>query len=183
MTLERLLFLLGAGFLVANVRLLYDLALYLRRRATAVVVWPARRPPFFGVMILIGAALGVLLISNVAAGHLSFGPMFGETMMFVYYACVVPLSRNVERGFYADGIWTDSRFLPYGRIGGLTWREGREATLILIAAGRSAAFRLAVPGVHYGAVRRLLRDKIAEHAIHFAGTSLDLGAHDEREDV
>jgi hypothetical protein len=183
MTLERLLFLLGAGFLVANLRALYDLAWHVRRRETAVVVWPSRRPPFFGVMMLIGAALGVLLVSNFATGNVTVGPMFGEGMMFAYYACVVPLSRRVRRGFYADGIWTDSRFVPYSRIGGLSWREGQEATLILIVAGRSAAFRLAVPGGHYGAARRVLRDKIAEHAIHYAGTGLDLGAHDEREDV
>jgi len=34
-----------------------------------------------------------------------------------------------------------------------------------------------------GAARRLLRDKISEHAIHFTGTGLDLGAHDERDEA
>ena len=183
MTLERVLFLLGAGFLVANLRVLYDLVRHARRREAALVVWPPRRPPFFGMMILIGAALGALLVSNVATGNLHAGPIFGESMMFAYYACAVPLSRTVKRGFYADGIWTDSRFLRYARIGGLTWRDGREATLILVAAGRDAAFRLAVPGTQLGAARRVLRDKIAEHAIRFSGTGLDLGGHDEREDV
>ena len=32
-------------------------------------------------------------------------------------------------------------------------------------------------------VQKLLRDKIGEHAIHFAGTGLDLGDHDERDAV
>jgi hypothetical protein len=183
MTLERVLLLLGTGFLIANLRIAYDLAGNIRRRASALVVWPSRRPPFFPVLLLIGAALGALLVSNVATGRLKAGPIFGEAMMFAYYAGAVPLSRRVRRGFYADGIWTDSRFLRYSQIGGLTWREGREATLILIMRARSAALRLAVPGTHYGAARRVLRDKIAEHAISFSGTSLDLGAHDEREDV
>jgi hypothetical protein len=41
---------------------------------------------------------------------------------------------------------------------------------------------LDVPQEHYGEVRRLLRDKIAAHDIHFTGKGLDLGA-DEREMV
>ncbi len=183
MTLDDVLLLLGAGFLVANVRVLSDLLRYLLRRRGALLVWPSRRPPYFPVMVLIGAALGALLVSNFATGHLRIGPIFGETMMFVYYAGAVPLSRLVRRGFYAAGIWTDSRFLPYDRIGGLTWREGAEVALVLIARARGVALRLVVPGSHYGAARRMLRDKSAAHAIHFAGTSLDLGAHDEREDV
>ena len=37
--------------------------------------------------------------------------------------------------------------------------------------------------MYYGAARRLLRDKIAAHDIHFTGKTLDLGVHDERDDV
>jgi hypothetical protein len=48
---------------------------------------------------------------------------------------------------------------------------------------RAFARQLAVPHIHYGAARRLLRDKIAAHAIHFTGKPLDLGMHDERDDV
>ena len=39
---------------------------------------------------------------------------------------------------------------------------------------------LGVPQEHYGEVRRLLRDKIAAHDIHFTGKGFDLGT-DERE--
>jgi len=48
---------------------------------------------------------------------------------------------------------------------------------------RAFARRLVVPHSHYGAARRLLRDKIAAHDIHFTGKTLDLGMHDERDDV
>ena len=54
---------------------------------------------------------------------------------------------------------------------------------MIVSRLRNLARRLAVPGSHYGAARRLLRDKIAAHDIHFSGTGLDLGTHDEREDV
>jgi len=183
MTLERLLLLLGVGFLVANARVLIDLAWTVRRRARAVLVWPSRRPPFYVVILLIGAALGALLVSNLATGNLQPGPIFGEVMMFCYYAGAMPVSRLVRRGFYADGVWTDGRFLPYGQIGGLTWREGTAITLILLVKARGAALRLVVPGEQYGAARRVLRDMIASHQIHFDGTGLHLGGHDEREDV
>ena len=63
--------------------------------------------------------------------------------------------------------------------------SGREAgsSLIIISRLRNLARRLIVPGDKYGAARRLLRDKIGEHAIHFGGTGLDLGDHDERGNV
>jgi hypothetical protein len=56
--------------------------------------------------------------------------------------------------------------------------------VLLLASrnGRSAA-RLPVPGVHFGAVRRLLRDLIGRRAIHLEDAGLHLGFKDEREDV
>ena len=109
---------------------------------------------------------------------------FGETMMFLYYGYLTPLSRRIRRGFYTDGIWTDTAFVPYNEIGGISWREGEhEVTLIVISRLRNLARRLMVPGDKYGEARRLLRDKIGEHAIQFMGTGLDLGAHDERDEA
>ena len=99
--------------------------------------------------------------------------------MFLYYAYALPLSMRIGRGLYEGGIWAESGFVPYSKIGGLSWRDGREIELILIYRLRSLARPLAVPQVHYGEVRRLLRDKIASHDIHFTGKALDLGT-DER---
>ena len=103
--------------------------------------------------------------------------------MLVYYGYALPLSLKIGRGFYADGIWADSGFVPYSHIGGLAWREGEQLTLVLMYRMRSFARRLVVPDGYYGAARRVLRDKIAAHDIHFTGKSLDLGVHDERDDV
>jgi hypothetical protein len=55
--------------------------------------------------------------------------------------------------------------------------------LIVISRVRNLARRLTVPPNHYGEARRLLRDKIGEHEIHFTGTGLDLGVHDARDDA
>ena len=103
--------------------------------------------------------------------------------MLVYYGYALPLSLKIGRGFYEDGIWADGGFVPYSTIGGLTWREGEQLTLVLIDRMRQFGRKLTVPDSCYGAARRLLRDKIAAHDIHFTGKSLDLGAHDERDDV
>jgi hypothetical protein len=48
---------------------------------------------------------------------------------------------------------------------------------------RSLARRLVVPGAPDGAARRLLREKIAAHDIQLLHTGLELGAHDEIDDV
>jgi hypothetical protein len=127
--------------------------------------------------------LGIVLFAELVFLHRPFRQVFGESMMFLYYAYAVPLSRRIGRGFYEDGIWAESGFIPYANIGGITWREGEEPTLVVVSRIRRLARRLVVPGRHYAAVRRLLRDRIAAHDIHFSGTSLNLETHDERMDV
>ena len=179
--LTRVLLLLGAGFLVANAKLIFEYSQYRRRRSSALLTWQSPTPPTYGMGLAIGVALGILVFYKLI--YLRQYP-FGEIMMFAYYAYLVPLSRRIGRGFYEDGIWADSSFIPYQEVGGISWREGEhQVTLIVISRLRNLARRLIVPGDKYGAARRLLRDKIGEHAIHFTGTGLDLGTHDDREDV
>ena len=175
------LLLLGLGFLVANARLLWEYLKFRRRRRQALLTWPSPKPPYYGMGLAIGVTLGVLVFFKLVVSRQQ---AFGETMMFVYYGYLMPLSRRIGRGFYADGIWADSEFIPYNEVGGISWREGEHAvSLIVISRLRNLARRLAVPLEHYGAARRLLRDKIGEHEIHFLGTGLDLGSHDERDEA
>lgn len=178
-----LLVYMGVGFFLADVRLLYQFLRFQRLRSSALLTWPGPRPPFYGLLVAIGAVLSVLIVYKLAFLRMRLLDVFGETMMLVYYAYALPLSLKIGHGFYEEGIWADAGFIPYSRIGGLTWREGEELTLVLIYRMRAFARRLVVPRVHYGAARRLLRDKIAAHDIHFTGKPLDLGMHDERDDV
>ena len=125
--------------------------------------------------------LGFLVFYKLVVLHRQ---VFGEGMMFLYYAYLLPLNLRIRRGFYEDGIWADTAFIPYNEVSGISWREGeRQVTLIVISRLRNLARRLVVPGDKYGAARRLLRDKIGEHAIHFTGTGLDLGDRDERDEA
>lgn len=178
----RILLVLGVGFLIANVRLLLDFLRFLKRRRSALLTWPGRKHPYHGLLLAIGVLLGFLLVYKAVIQRRPPLQFFGEAMMFVYYAYAWPLSRRIGRGFYEDGIWAESGFVPYSRIGGLSWREGEEVTLVLIYRLRNLARRLSVPAAHYAAARRLLRDKIAAHDIDFTGSGLDLGL-DERNRV
>ena len=176
-----MLVLLGAGFLLANARLIFEYLRYLRRRRGALLTWPGPVPPYYGTKLAIGVAIGILLFYKTMILR---RPAFGEGMMFVYYGYLVPLTRRIARGFYRDGIWADTAFIPYNEVGGITWREGEHsASLIVISRLRNLAQTMAVPAEHYAASRRLLRDKIGANEIHFSGTGLDLGAHDERDEA
>jgi hypothetical protein len=181
--LSRLLWLLGVGFLVANIRVFGQFIRFLRIRSSALLTWPGRRPPFYLLLLTLGATLAVLIVIKLAVLKQHPKLVFGESMMLLYYAYALPLSLRIGRGFYQDGIWAESGFVPYSNIGGLSWREGEQITLVMTHRVRAFAQSLVVPQSCYGAARRLLRDKIAAHDIHFTGKSLDLGAHDERDDV
>jgi hypothetical protein len=190
---------LGVGFAVANVRMIAQGALFWRLRKEAVLTWPGPPPPYYGLMLFLGVALGVLLIVKVVflavpviknaslVWHARlwqvFTQLFGESMMFLYFAYAVPLARRISRGFYAEGVWAETGFIPYHQIGGIAWRQGEPPTLLLISRFKQLARPLLVPGDYYSAVRRLLREKIGSHDIMFSGDTLDLTGHDEREDV
>jgi hypothetical protein len=177
--LTGILLLLGGGFFVANARLLIEYSQYRRRRA--LLIWRSPQPPYYGVALGIGVVLGLLVFYKIVVLHMQ---AFGETMMFVYYAYLVPLSRRIGRGFYEDGIWADTSFIPYHDVGGVSWREGeQQVTLIVISRLRNFARRLIVPGDKYRAAKRLLSEKIGEHAIQLTGTGLDLGGGDEPHDT
>lgn len=179
--LTTVLLALGAGFMVANTRLLLGYLRFRQRKRSAVLTWPSPKPPYYGTALALGVLLGLIVFYKLVFTHQQ---AFGETMMFLYYGYLLPLSRRIGRGFYRDGIWADSGFIPYDQVGGISWREGEHSVaLVVISRVKSLARVLPVPIEHYGAARRLLRDKIGEHAIQFTGTGLDLGGHDERDDA
>jgi hypothetical protein len=190
---------LGVGFAIANARALGEVARFMKLRRDAILTWPGPPPPYYTLMLVLGGVLAVLLLvkffyltrptlrePGLAAGARAwtvFTQLFGESMMFVYYAYAVPLNRRIRRGFYAEGVWSDTGFIPYPLIGGIAWRTGEPPTLLLISRLKQMARPLLVPGDSVSAVRRLLRDKIGTHDIMFSGDTLELTGHDEREDV
>lgn len=181
--LAQILQLLGIGFLLANGRLLFQYLQFRRLRSSAELIWPARKPPLYGFLLTLGVLLGLLVFFKLVVQRQPPTGAFGEAMMFVYYGYALPLSLRIGRGFYAQGIWTDGGFMRYSAIGGLSWRPGKEPTLTLIYRTRHLARVLVVPEAQYAGSRRILRDKIALHDIHFTGKGLDLGPRDARDVV
>lgn len=190
MNLQPVLLFLGAAFLVANAVRIAEYLRFRRRVRGALLTWTASRPPYYWLSLVIGIVLGGLVAfkiwSNREAfkqGYIARYP-FGEIMMFVYYAYLTPLIARIRRGFYQDGIWTDTAFIPYADVGGISWREGEhQVTLLITSKLRNLARRLIVPGDKYAAARRVLRDKIGDREIHLGGTGLGLGGGDGRERV
>lgn len=182
--LELSLLALGLLFLVVNLRVAGQLWQWWRRRAGALLVWAAPKPPYYAINLAIGVMLGVLLFVTVFLVPRPGASIFGELMMFVYYGYLLPLSTRIARGLYADGVWTDSGFMAYRDIGGLSWKAGAAATLIVASRLRAMARTLTIPGTKLGEFRRLLREKLGEHAIELEdGPGLHLGSRDTRESV
>ncbi|MBM3808055.1 MAG: hypothetical protein FJW22_07645 [Acidimicrobiia bacterium] len=187
--LRQALFALGVLFVVVNIKEGGQLLHWWGMRAQSIVTWLPPKPPYFAVNVTIGVLLAVLLfvtafveISVQRRGLGALPSMFGISMMFLYYGYLLPLLARVRRGLYRDGIWTDTGFIPYTHIGGMTWKS--EHTLVLALREKAVAKSLRVPGAQIGEVRHVLRDKMNEHAIEFeVGPGLHLGTRDTRESV
>ena len=181
--LPQLLFVFGLGFFAANVKVTADLLRFLLRKSSAVLIWENPKPRFYGFALALGAVLGLLVVVKIFILGRAPQELFGEVMMFLYFGYAVPLSTRIPRGFYRDGVWSDSGFMPWGQISAVSWQEGEAVTLILISHFRSIARRLDVPGHLYGQARRLLRDRIKTHEIHMGRAGLDLGSREDEDSV
>jgi hypothetical protein len=193
--LDRILLLFGVGFLIANLRLAAELLRWRRRRRQALIVWTAAKPPFYALSLGIGVMLGLLVLLKAYLALRGDPPLdewfrrfasdaFGELMMFIYFGYMLPLSTRITRGLYEDGLWTDSGFMRYEQVSGISWRAGEPTTLLVIARQKRLARRLHVPLAALGELRRLLRDKISSHAIEMGeGPGIHLGNRDARDSV
>lgn len=178
-----LLLILGAGFLAANLAILVGLVRFRRRAARAVLTWRLPQPRTAIFSKVVAVVLGVLLVYKLLVLRWPPFRVFGEGMMFLYYAIWYPLGLTVERGFYEDGIWLERGFVKYADITGITWREDPTPTLIAVAGRRRRAGHLGVPLDLYAEARIILRDRIAADQLHMPHPLLDLGGHDRRDDV
>src|SRR4030095_13181777 len=125
-----LLLLFGLGFLVANVRLGASLWAYRRRMRSALLVSPGAKPKYYSFSLALGVVLGLLLIIEAFVLRRSPRSIFGEAMMFIYYGYTFPLSTRIRRGFYGDGVWSDSGFMKWSEISAVSWKDEPVGTLI-----------------------------------------------------
>ena len=180
--LPQILFLFGVGFLVANLKVVVDLIRFRVRKQSALLIWHAPRPRYYNFSLLLAAVLGLLLAAKLVQRRPP-EQWFGEAMMLLYYGYTFPLSTRIARGFYEDGVWSDSGFMRWPQISAVAWKEEGSITLILVSRLKSLARKLHVPADVYGEARRVLRDKVKTHDISLGGAGLGLGTRDESDGV
>jgi hypothetical protein len=164
---------LGIYFSVQLMRGFLGYARFRRLRRTAVLTWPVPKPPHFGFLIFLGVTGLVLTAVN---GYLArpLHHLYGLGVMALYFLLMVPLARTIQLGLYRDGVWADAGFLPYGKIARMRFHEGPSIVLLLVPRGRSAPFHLPVPPAEYGAVRKLLQEKIRTQVVRLDEAILGL---------
>jgi len=173
----RVLLLFGIGFLIANVIVALELVRFHRNKRTALLIWSRPKPRYYWANLLLGVILGLLIIAEVLLKRPTYS-LFGEAMMFVYYIGLYPLRARIPRGFFANGVWSDSAFMRWSDISGVSWKEEKRVTLILISKARNLARRLDVPSAQYGEARRLLKDRVKAHDLNIGSVGLDLGSRE-----
>jgi hypothetical protein len=156
---------LGAYFAVLLLRGLLGYARFRRVLPTAVLTWPVPRGRHLPWLVGLGVVNVVLTVLNGLL-HRPVHHVVSLGLMALYFVLMVPLAARIQLGFYRDGVWADAGFLPYGGIRRLAFRESPEIELILLPRRGSGSFRLPVPPAEYGAVRKLLEEKIQAHVVN-----------------
>jgi len=147
--------------------------LFLKVRPTALITWPVRRPMFFPFQIALGVVAAAVTVINSTLGR-PLHHVYSQGVMAVYFLVMVPLLARIPLGFYRDGVWADAGLLRYENIGRIAIRETPEIVLLLVPRGRSRALRLGVPSSEYGAVRKILEDKIRARVVNVEKAILGL---------
>jgi hypothetical protein len=156
---------LAIYFSVLLVRGLIGYQRFRRVRPTALLTWPNRRPAHLPLLLGLGIVSMGLTLLNGYLGR-PFHHVYSQGVMAAYFVVMVPLSGSIHLGFYRDGVWADTGFVPYASIARLAFRESPELVLILLPRGRTGSFRLPVPSAEYGAVRKLLEEKARAHVLN-----------------
>jgi hypothetical protein len=164
---------LGVYFSVLLIRGLRGYLLFLKVRRTALLTWPVPRSGQLPFLLALGIVAAAVTALNAYLER-PFHHVLSQALMAAYFIWMVPLCQSIRLGFYDDGVWADSGFIPYAKIGRLAFRESPEIVLILLPRGRSRSFRLPVPPEEYGAVRKVLEEKIRARVVNVEAGILGL---------
>jgi hypothetical protein len=163
----------GIYFSVLVARSVSGYLLFRRIRGSALVTWLVRRPGHFPFLLALGfVSAGVAVLNSYL--QRPFHHVYSQGVMAAYFLLFVPLTARIPRGFYQQGVWAEASFLPYGKIGRMAFVERPEIVLVLVPRSGSGAVRLPVPASEYGAVRRVLEDKIRERVVNMEEAILGL---------
>ena len=96
--LQRVLFLFGVGFLIANALVIANLIRFRMKKKSALLTWQGEKPRFYGFSLALGVMLGLLFVFKLFVQHRPMQTLLGESMMFVYYGYALPLKTKVCPG-------------------------------------------------------------------------------------
>ena len=164
---------LGLYFSILLIRGLRGYLLFRKVRRTALLTWPVPRSGQVPFLLALGVvAAGVTALNAYLERPLHH--VVSQALMAAYFIGMVPLCQSIRLGFYDEGVWADTGFLPYAKIGRIAFRETPDIVLILLPRGRSGSFRLPVPPEEYGAVRKVLEEKIRSRVVNIEAGILGL---------
>jgi len=164
---------LGLYFLILLIRGLRGYLLFRKVRPTALLTWPVPRSSQFPFLLILGVVATAVTALNAYLDR-PLHHVLSQALMAAYFILMVPLCQNIRLGFYDQGVWADTGFLPYAKIGRIAFRETPEIVLILLPRGRSGSFRLPVQPEEYGAVRKVLEEKIRARVVNVEAAILGL---------
>jgi hypothetical protein len=156
---------LGLYFAVELVRGAAGFLRYRKVAPTALATWPTPRPARLPLLIALGAS-GAVLALVLAIQHKPIYHVVGFALMAFYFLGMVPLARRIRLGVYRGGVWAHRGFLPWGDVARIAFIDGPPIVLLLKPRRGSASYKLPVPGSEYGAVRKVLEEKVREGVLN-----------------
>jgi hypothetical protein len=99
--------------------------------------------------------------------------VLSQAVMALYFVLMVPLTARIRVGFYRDGVFAEGGFLRWSEIGRWAFRETPELVLVFLSRAGSA-LRLRVPPAEYGAVRKVLEERMRARVLNVEAGLLGL---------
>ena len=165
--------LFGTYFLVLMIRDGWTYWRFLRTLPSALLTWRTPRPAHLPLLVALGCVSAAIAALNARLDR-PILHVVSQSCIAIYFVLMVPLLAQIRLGFYQDGIWAVGGFLAYGDIARLAFHETPEIVLVLLRRGRHRSFRLPVPPAEYGAVRKMLEDRIRVHSVNVEAGLLGL---------
>jgi hypothetical protein len=165
--------LFGTYFLLLMIRDGWTYLRFLRRLPSALLTWRTPRPAHMPLLVGLGCVSAAAAALNARLER-PLLHVVSQAFIALYFVLMVPLLAQIRLGFYQEGIWAVGGFLAYGDIARLAFRETPEIVLVLLQRGHGRSFRLPVPPDEYGAVRKVLEDRIRARAVNVEAGLLGL---------
>ena len=165
-----LLVVLGVGLPARQPALAFQLLRFLRLRSSALLTWPGRGRRYPRLLIVMGIVLGLVIVVKLLVLHRTDSLRRDDDAALLRLPGAADGCGSAAASI-EDGVWLDSGFLPYEAIGGLTWREDPQPTLVVLPRMNRLARRLTVPPQHYAEARRAAarQDPGPRHPLHRQG--------------